>query len=439
MNQTTQFREVAQIFQAALKAVDPQTAVFRSLSQTNTYLQIGSQQIPLEDNTRLFLVSVGKASNSMARAAISVLGKRIVQGIIISKEGGGKTAVRSPNITHYQAGHPIANEASFSAARAVKKMLTQTTPHDIVLCLLSGGASALLSKPRLPHKLWQHLNELLLRSGCTIQAFNTVRRQLDEVKGGGVASWAMPAACHTLIISDVIGNDLAAIGSGPTYYDATPPTDALAILHQFDIPNRLGEEKWQQVKTAVLNPPLTPKNSHLSHHIIGDVRLAAQASQSAAQKLGYKTQILTTSIEGEARELGKFVAAIGIDSAPGCCTILGGEPTVTVRGGGMGGRNSELALAAALALDGRPHITIASLATDGDDGMTGKAGVMVDGQTVQSGRLHHLDPLTFLKNNDSGTYFNQLEAATGQQHQLNPGQTGTNVNDLIYIFRHEET
>lgn len=435
-----QYREhISTLIQAALDAANPETAVSRHMQRNGRLLTIGNDSFDL-DKGRVFLVSIGKAALLMANAAATLLGDNIYAGIAIPKKA--LTTPHSPLTTHHSkirtfyAAHPVADESSVQATEAALELMAQTNENDLVLCLISGGASALFTKPVVPLANWQQLNKALLASGCTISEFNCVRRQLDLVKGGGLAQAAAPAAVISLILSDVIGNPLADIGSGPTVLAAQTGADALDILLRYDIASAVEKRVWEGV-TAVLNQPVPATQSdNTTHHIVGDVRMAAESAAQAAKTLGFQTQILSTRIEGEAREIGKVAAAIAIDTPPNQCLIMGGETTVTLRGDGIGGRNLETALSAAVMLEGFSNRAVASFATDGDDGPTKAAGAIVTGECVENGRLHQLDALTYLDNNGSYTFFHQLDShlPPAQQTLLLTGLSGTNVNDLIFIL-----
>jgi hydroxypyruvate reductase len=327
-------------------------------------------------------------------------------------------------------------------------MLVKTKANDLVLFLISGGASAILTLPAVPLEDWQSLTGALLASGCTISELNTVRRQLDRVKGGGLAQMAAPAHCVSLILSDVVGNPLQAIGSGPTTYVEENAFDALAILKRYDIVQNIEDTVWERILQTLSYTPRTPEGvEHPNEHIIvGDVRQSATSALAKAMQLGFVAQILTARLEGEAREVAHVAASIAKDLPMGRCLILGGETTVTLKADGLGGRNQELALAAAIALDGWPSVVIASFATDGEDGPTEAAGAVVSGDTSDYGRLLGLDALAFLDRNDSFHFFQHLDesfrnsevvAGVGEappQTLLTPGPTGTNVNDLLIIL-----
>ncbi|MBK8901670.1 MAG: DUF4147 domain-containing protein [Anaerolineaceae bacterium] len=419
------------ILQAALDQADPQTAVRRSLQKSDSQLHIGPHAVEL-GNGRLFIVSLGKAAVPMALAAVDVVGEAAVSGGGIITKHLPETPLPLPA---YAGSHPVPDEPSVAATTAVLQSLPNLTEKDLVLCLISGGASALFTRPRLPLDDWQALNRALLASGCPIQAINTVRRQLDAVKGGGLARWLAPARVISLILSDVVGSDLAAIGSGPTVASPDKPAEALAVLRRYQV-ERFLETAVSQTITATLQN--LAKTTHtqpaniIDNLIIGSIQQSAQAASAKAKSLGFQTRLLTTRLEGEAREVGRFASALAIDAPPQSATLLGGETTVTLHGDGIGGRNLETALSAAISLSGWPQRTITSFATDGDDGTSGVAGATITGQTVQDRQnaLAHLD------NNDSFTFFQQLDTAGQGPHLIKTGPTGTNVNDLIVILHY---
>ena len=432
---------VIALAQAALDAADPARAVTNHLLRHGRILTIvGGEEVDLADG-RLFIISVGKAGVPMALAAAEILGDLVYRGICIGKAYDGDweaemaaRQVQPAAFPLYLGNHPVSGPESIEATTAVIDMLAETRANDLVICLISGGTSALLTQPRVTLTAWQALNRALLASGCPIDEFNAARRQLDEVKGGGLARLAAPAPVISLILSDVVGNPLPAIGSGPTVLTEESPADAWAVLQRYGIEERVGTAVWQEI-TQALNKGQGDTAAPPQNLIIGDVRTAAIAAAEEARLLGFTTQILTTHLEGEAREAGRFAAAIAKDMRPGHCVILGGETTVTLRGAGIGGRNLETALAAAAALDGRPHTALFSLATDGDDGPTGAAGAVVTGETAGVARTHHLNPRAYLDNNDSYTFFRELDTAVGQPtHLIITGPTGTNVNDLICVL-----
>lgn len=451
LSSITAYNQMLPIIQAALTAVQPNHLLPHYLHRQGRQITIGATTYDLNDG-RLFLIGVGKAAVPMVQAAAAILGEAIDAAIVISKHLPPDHRLPITDYQFFIGDHPTAGERSVQATTAVVDLLAQTDANDLVLCLISGGTSALLTQPRIPLPAWQTLNQALLASGCPIQEFNTVRRQLDAIKGGGLARLAAPAPVVSLILSDVIGNDLAAIGSGPTALTDETPDDALVVLARYGIAAVVGTAVWSTIHTALTEArsrqsetrkPITDHGLRITdyefppatNHIIGSVRQAADAARQSAENSGWTATILTAHLEGEAREVGKFAAALAKDLPPGHCAILGGETTVTVRGSGVGGRNLELALAAAIALDGWPDVVVAAFATDGDDGPTGAAGAVVTGETVGYGRNLHLNASHFIDNNDSFTYFQKLDAAGHGPHLLITGPTGVNVNDLTLIFR----
>ncbi|MBE2220991.1 MAG: DUF4147 domain-containing protein [Anaerolineae bacterium] len=437
---------------AALTAADPETAVSRHLIRQKHILTINNQETFDLSQGRLFLVSVGKAALPMLDAATAIIGESLHAGIAITKVIPPTYQPPHPALNIHRGSHPVSSQESIEATTAVYHFLQQTQPTDLVLCLISGGASALLTKPLISLSDWQALNQAMLASGCTINQFNTVRRQLDAVKGGGLSQWAAPARSISLILSDVVGNPLEFIGSGPTVPGTDTPDDAMQVLQQYQIEKQVETAVWQAIseqlsvnsKQLTDTKPITPLN-----FIIGDVRKAAEAALAKAKELGFTTQLLTAHLEGEAREAGLFAAAIAKDTLPAHCLILGGETTVTLRGSGKGGRNLETALSAAIALAGWPHIAIASFATDGEDGPTDAAGAVVTGETTNQ----ELNALEYLNNNDSYHYFQAVDeiactepdstkprrnAETAVNTLIKPGSTGTNVNDLIIILTYQQ-
>lgn len=417
------------LIDAALQAADPAAAVSRFLtrdsSNPNGPLLLEGQEIfrPGEQG-RLILISTGKAALSMAQAAVAIAGDIIDDGIVVGKIGQ-VGQIEHPRIKTIFAAHPVANQSSLAAADELFKRVAGLSAEDVVLYLISGGTSALISKPLVSLPTWQKINDALLASGRPIQDINTVRQQLDRIKGGGLLAAAAPAAVYTLILSDVIGNPLDKIGSGPTVPPSGTATDAANILRQIGISVPPVLEKLEGAGPSLGHTATLPV-------IIGDIRAAGEAAVREAAALGFEAEMLTWFLEGEAREIGRFAAALGRAAAAGRCLILGGESTVTIRGNGIGGRNLETALAAAIHLEGMEGCVVASLATDGDDGPTGAAGAVVTGQSAliaakQGGNAAH-----FLANNDSLTFFKTYLPT----NLIITGQTGTNVNDLIFILKY---
>jgi glycerate 2-kinase len=308
----------------------------------------------------------------------------------------------------------------------------------LILCLISGGGSALMTLPVEGVSLdeMRVLTDLLLRSGAPIQALNTVRKHLSQIAGGQLARLAQPATVIALILSDVVGSPLDVIASGPTVPDTSTFAEAVAVLDQYGIADRVPESIRRHLRAGAAGEiPDTPKTlPPMQNVIVADNAVAAQAALERAEALGFHALLLSTFIEGEAREVAKVLAALAKEIARSdrpvarpACVILGGETTVTVRGSGKGGRNQELALAAALAIQGMENVIITSLATDGSDGPTDAAGGMVDGTTVTYGSKLGLSAQAALDQNDAYPYLAQVGAL------LITGPTNTNVNDLMVV------
>lgn len=439
---------VEALVQAALAAVEPQTAVSQQLKRNGTELVIGkgNAQTTFDLATgQVFVVSVGKAAVPMVQAALDVVADILAGCIVVPKRGERDWEAElsdwllGDRLKLIPGTHPVSDADSVAAGTAVLSLIAQAGKQDLVLFLISGGASALLTQPLISLTDWQQLTNALLASGCSIQELNTVRRQLDNVKGGGLAQAAAPARCASLILSDVVGNDLAAIGSGPTVDVADAPADALMILQRNGVSKRLETAVWRRILLAlhransVQEAKRWPVDNH--HFIVGSIKTAAMAAMVRAVQLGFVSEVLTTHLEGEARDVACVAVAIGKDTQAGYCRILGGETTVTVQGDGVGGRNLETALAAAIALSGHKKIVLASVATDGEDGLAPAAGAVVTGETAVVAQQHQLNPHHYLSRNDSYTFFSQLDnAQTNNQTLIQTGSTGTNVNDLIFIL-----
>ncbi|HZD10787.1 MAG TPA: glycerate-2-kinase family protein, partial [Candidatus Binatia bacterium] len=313
---------VQPLIDAALEAADPATAVRRQLRRDNRQLLAGHYRYDL-DQGRVFLVAAGKAALNMATAALEVLGEDIWAGVVITKqiaEGKARRYVanagkRRNNLAVFEAGHPISDINGIRATATALDLLGETESGDLLLCLLSGGASALFTQPTLPLPEWQQLVQALLESGCTINELNCVRKQLDRVKGGGLAVQAGPASTISLILSDVVGNPLDIIGSGPTAPNAESPGDALTVLHRYGVMKRVTPETWAVITEELTDPRHATSVSRfeeleVKNVIVGDVRSAAMAAVTAARNAGYRAELLTAYLQGEAREVGLVAAAL---------------------------------------------------------------------------------------------------------------------------------
>ena len=458
--------------QAALAAVEPAAAVRRHVRREGDapILRVADRRYDLSSYERVFVVGGGKAAVPMAAAIADVLGGRLTGGVVVTKYGHTRGwPVSGFRFQVIEAGHPVPDENSVRGAQAVADCVARATERDLVLCLISGGGSALLTLPvpGLDLADLQALTGALLRSGATINELNTVRKHWSRIKGGNLARLAAPATLVTLVLSDVVGDPLDVIASGPTVPDPTTVADAQAVLERlretgFFLENPVSSPLvgvWEcgSVGEGVLREtpkPGDPAFERVQHVVVGSNRLAALAAVEQARRLGFNALLLSTYIEGEAREVAKVAAALakgvrahGDPLPPPACLVWGGETTVTIRGEGKGGRNQELALAAALALDGWPGILVMALATDGSDGPTDGAGAVVTGETAARARALGLDPRAALEANDSYPFFDALGKApplSSPPHSqggglIRTGPTGTNVNDLLFILVGETT
>ncbi len=432
--------EVLHVLEAALDAVEPGRAVQRVMRVDGNTLTVAGRTYALDQYRHIYVVGAGKAGASMAKAVEDLLGARITAGQV-----NVKTGYTAPVhcIKLVEAGHPVPDANGVSGTAAIVELLSRATADDLVLCLISGGGSALMTLPvpGVALEEVQTLTNLLLRSGAPIQALNTVRKHLSQVKGGQLARLAFPATVVTLMLSDVVGSPLDVIASGPTVADPTTFEGALSVLRRYGIVEHVPESIRRHMERGLVGDiPDTPKRGdvifeRVQNVIIADNAIAAEAARDRAATLGYNTLLLSTFVEGEAREVGQVVAALVKEvlthdrpvQRP-ACLILGGETTVTVHGAGKGGRNQELALAVALSIQGLNDALVASLATDGTDGPTDAAGGLVDGKTVARGAAVGLSALAALDNNDAYTYLSRIGDL------LVTGPTNTNVNDLIVAF-----
>ena len=445
--------QVCRILAAAIQAVDPYAATLAHLHRDEQLLILGNRSYILSEFERIFVVGAGKAGAPMAQAAASVLGEGLTKALVIVKEGYAKTGegagARSvvpstlDRINIREAGHPLPDQRGVSATHELIALLEEAGEKDLVICLISGGGSALLTAPVNGVSLddLQALTRLLLACGAQIDEINALRKHLDRVKGGKLARLAAPATVATLVLSDVVGDPLDAIASGPTVPDTTTFEDAWSVLEKYQLIDQIPASIRSHLESGRRgeipeNPlPGDPLFEQVQVEIIGSNRLAANAATEHARSEGLHALLLTTYLQGEARQAGRFLGAIArqlaADSQPlerPACLVIGGETTVTIVGDGLGGRNQELALGAVSELDGLPQIALVTLATDGGDGPTDAAGAVVTGETLARARELGLDPVDFLQRNDSYHFFSPLGDL------LKPGPTQTNVNDLAFIF-----
>ncbi|MCC7022269.1 MAG: DUF4147 domain-containing protein [Thermomicrobiales bacterium] len=422
---------VKRLFAAALAAVDPERAVRSTLAESDTgHLVVDGERRATPAGVHL--VAVGKAAVAMSRGALKALDGAIVSGDVITKEGHVDSELPSKVRVH-EASHPIPDERGVRATRAMLDALGGLSPDVVVLALISGGGSALLEAPKVGLTLedFARTTDLLLRAGAPIDALNAVRSPLSRVKAGGLRASAPRNPWVTLILSDVLGNDPRVIASGPTVAGGANAEWALAILDRYGVRESVPEAVTRVLEAEVSSRPAEETGDDLLM-IIGDNASAVHAAEREAEASGLATAIVWMAREGEALELGReFVDVVAGIGAPTAVVLGGGEATVTVRGDGIGGRNTEFALAAALEMERRrlDDWVVASLATDGQDALTGMAGAIADAGTARRARAHGIDPEAALQRNDSLAVF---EAAGGA---VDTGPTGTNVNDLYIGVR----
>jgi hydroxypyruvate reductase len=412
---------ILRVLAAALDAVDPYKAV-------QTYLP------RLEGH--VFGLAIGKAAIPMMDALAE--GTPLAGGLAVTKFASGQ---HRELYTVIEGGHPIPDERSLEAGERVLEFVSSLQEEDTLVCLISGGGSALVTAPHVPLKDLQALTFLLLSSGARIDEINTLRRQLDRIKGGGLAR-ATKARIISLILSDVIRNPLEAIASGPTTPDPTTKEDALKILEKHlkltaesrshgDFVNSV----LQCLRGSKALETLEPHDSvfaRVQNIIIADNKIAARAALEQAEGEGFQPEILTNELQGEAREVGNELAQrLRVETSKRTrpfCLIAGGETTVTIKGKGKGGRNQELALAAVNELSSLEDVMLVALGTDGDDGPTDAAGAVVTGESARMAESLGLDAADYLSRNDAHPFFEKLGDL------LKTGPTGTNVNDLIFLF-----
>ncbi len=428
---------------AALAAVEPGAAVRRHVECAGDQLVVAGRYYDLTEVEEVWVVGGGKAACAMAASLTPLLGTRISGGLVVTKYGHTNPGLDTGAVEVMEAGHPVPDEAGVRAARRLVDLVKGASARDLVLVLLSGGGSALLSLPAPGLSLsdLQQATQLLLRSGATITELNVVRKHLSEIKGGALARRIAPARAVCLALSDVVGDPLDAIASGPTSPDPSTYQDAWDVLVKYDLASHVPAKVRLHLQAGLAGArPETPKPGdavfgRVQHVIVGSNRLAAEAAVTAARAEGLDVLLLSTFLEGEAREVARVAAALVKEMvyhdrpvARPACVVWGGETTVTVRGEGKGGRNQELALAAAIQMAGLAGALLVALGTDGTDGPTDAAGAVATGNTVARARALGLDPAAYLANNDSYSFFDLLGDL------IRTGPTGTNVNDLLFMF-----
>ncbi|MDQ2655690.1 MAG: DUF4147 domain-containing protein [Chloroflexota bacterium] len=420
---------IERLFQAALAASDPVSAVREALVWNGHDLIVEGQRVDAPEGVHI--VAVGKAAAAMTAGALAALGTAAISGVIVTKDGHVDRALPE-RIQVFEAGHPIPDQRGVDATQAVLRSLAALPPGVAVLALISGGGSALLEAPREGLTLddFQQTTAALLRAGAPIDALNAVRAPLSQVKAGGLRQAAPEHPWATLILSDVLGNDPRVIASGPTVPGRNDPTLALETIAHYGVEERLPEVVMATLAGMAFLPQ--PQNDRDLLVIVGENARAVSAAYGRALDEGLRADVVWHAREGEARDLGDEFVRLAMVAPDEIDLLLGGgEATVTVRGDGIGGRNTEFALAAALSLErhGEAGWVVASLATDGQDALTGLAGAIADEGTCQRARLAGVDPVAALAESGSKRVF---DVAGGV---VETGPTGTNVNDIYFALR----
>lgn len=436
-------KTVVDVLAAALQAADPAEAVARSLRRSGDLLSISGQDIDLRSVRRVLVVGAGKAGAPMARAAAGVLGERLAGGLVIVKEGYAGGERQDGPVEIVEAGHPLPDERGVKAAQRLGSLLHGLGEDDLVIGLISGGGSALLASPAPGVQLadLQALTTSLLACGARIDEINILRKHLEQLKGGELARLTAPARMVNLVLSDVVGDPLDAIASGPGVPDPSTFEQAWAVLERYGILKEAPQAVIERLRKGLRGEiPETPKPGEalfrrVQNVVVGSNAQAARAGLDHARQEGLNTLLLTTYLQGEARQAGRMLGAIARQVVasgeplprPGCLAA-GGETTVTLRGKGLGGRNQEAALGAVAELAGLRDIALVTLATDGGDGPTDAAGAVATGDTLRRALAAGMSPDDFLARNDAYHFFEALGDL------LKPGPTQTNVNDLAFLF-----
>lgn len=433
-------KDAKKIFLSGVKAINPVNAVRHHLQLKDDTLVIGSQAYDLSDYEGIYVIGAGKASGAMAQPLEDLLGDRLKSGLIQVKY---KHSVPLEKIRLLEADHPVPDQAGVDGARQIIELVKTTSDRDLVFCLISGGGSALLPSPAegLTIQDKQATTRILLESGASIHEINAVRKHISSVKGGRLARLAYPSQLVSLILSDVIGDNLDSIASGPTVPDTSTFSDCLHVLEKYGIRDTIPSAvlgylergaRGEIDETPKIDDPVFQKTQNI---IIGSNILAVEAAKTKAEDLGYNSLVLSTFIEGETKDVAKVHAAIAkeiltrdLPVRRPACVISGGETTVTIRGKGLGGRNQEFVLAAAVDIAGWKEAVVLSGGTDGTDGPTDAAGAVADGFTVSRAESLGLDPERYLRENDSYHFFQKLDDL------LITGPTFTNVMDLRLVM-----
>jgi len=427
-----------EIFNHVLGTLDPEQLLKKKVSIRDSTLVVEEREYDLNNYENIYVVGGGKACAPMAKAMEDILGDKIDDGLIVVKYNHGLPLKKIETV---EASHPIPDKNSVRGTSNILRLLSKTGENDLIICLISGGGSALLVQPHKEITLpgIQIATAKLLACGAAIDEINTVRKHLSSVKGGQIAKAVYPSTLITLILSDVVGDSMDIIASGPTVPDESTFEDAYKIIQKYSLEDKILNSVYSFLRNGKMGKvEETPKNGdkifdNTQNVIVGSNKIALDAAEEKAKDLGYNTIVLSSLVEGESREAAKFLAAIakevsrtGTPVPKPACIIAGGETTVTIKGKGKGGRNQEFALSAAIEIEGCEGVVILSAGTDGTDGPTDATGAIVDYNTCKDAReKFHQKPEEFLNNNDSYNFFKK----TGEH--IVTGPTMTNVMDIM--------
>ncbi|OGD52610.1 hypothetical protein A3K80_03900 [Candidatus Bathyarchaeota archaeon RBG_13_38_9] len=428
-------------FDSALLSSNPYQLIIDNVSVSDSILAVGSKRFDLNKFKNIIVIGGGKASGPMTQALENLLGNRITHGIVnILTETSLNYPTKKVHLN--EAGHPIPTENGMLGARKMLELAENSCREDLIICLISGGGSAMMALPKEGITLndKRTVTKLLLRSGATINELNAVRKHLSDFKGGWLAKRAQPATLISLILSDVVGDPLDTISSGPTAPDQTTYQDVVDIFDKYKLSEKI-PGSIKKILEMGLNGkiPETPKSDdsvfdNVHNMVLGNNRLACLAAKKKLTELGFNTLFLTSHMEGEAKDIGIFLGAIAKEifssgnpiSRP-AAVIVGGETTVTVKGKGLGGRNQEIVLSAASKINGIEGVGIASIGTDGIDGPTDAAGAIADGKSILRAKKCGLNNKKMLNDNDSYNFFSKIGDL------IITGPTGSNVNDIALV------
>lgn len=430
--------DIKDIFMQGVAAVHPQQLIRKNVEimPASRVINISGDSYAIAEHAVVWIMGAGKAAAAMAQELESLLaGHFSLQGMVVTKYGH---ALPLQQVELVEAGHPVPDEQSVAASVKLLEMAAKVQRNDLVIFLLSGGASALLADVPAHSSLTevQQLFEALLKSGADIREMNTVRKHLSGIKGGLLARSIYPATLCTLVLSDVVGDDLSVIGSGPTVADPSTFSDTMEVLRKYHLTEKISTHLLQHIENGVAGRiPETPKPGdpsllHTHNYLTGTNRIALEAAAEKARDLGYHPVLLSDTVTGDVHAVAADLVqtALRYNGPLPACLLAGGETTVKVTGNGLGGRNQQLALAAGIALEPYPFLTFLSGGTDGSDGPTNAAGAIVDASTIKNAGKMQLDPNSFLQRNDAWHFFSKAGGL------MITGPTQTNVMDLMIML-----